>query len=118
MSAGRAHGLLNEAALRELIGEIVAERLAALCPQYVSVAKAAEIADVSPDFIRDQIATGKLGRYRAGREWRVRRDELDHLLEDMGRSTKLAPEAPTAPEPSIEEKQRATVARLIRGDAE
>jgi excisionase family DNA binding protein len=109
--AGR-HSLFNEAALRELIGEIVAEKLAAVRPQFMSVADAAKMAAVSSDFIREQIATGKLGRYRAGREWRVKQSELEALLATSA-AAPLADEAVTTP---AKDPTEAAVLRFMQRD--
>jgi excisionase family DNA binding protein len=48
---------------------------------YLSVQRAASVADVHPDTIRKWINSGRLPRHKAGRELRVRRDELHRLLE-------------------------------------
>jgi len=45
------------------------------------VAKAAEMADVHPDTIRGWVKAGELAGHRAGRELRIRRDELRRFLE-------------------------------------
>lgn len=78
--------LLDEHALRELVEDatrrVVREELSREPgrDRYLPVAEAAEIAGVAPDTIRSWIGQGRLGRYNAGREIRVRRSELDAFL--------------------------------------
>lgn len=77
--------ILDEAALRGLIEEAVRkvlreERAGAPAGEYLSVADAARAAAVTPPTIRDWIRAGRLARYHAGRELRVRRDDLERLL--------------------------------------
>ena len=77
--------LLDEAALRDLVREVLREELAAAReaparPEWVSVADAAAMASVTPDTIRESISRGILPRYKAGRVLRVRRDELEAYL--------------------------------------
>jgi excisionase family DNA binding protein len=59
------------------------------------VARAAEVAKVNPATVRKWVEEGRLGRYRAGRELRVKRSELDRLL-----ATGWADEERIAPKPS------------------
>lgn len=49
--------------------------------EYLSVAEASRIADVDPKTLRRWMKEGKLPRHHAGREHRVRRDELVRYLE-------------------------------------
>ena len=78
--------LFDENALREIvesaIRRVVREELTRepSRDRYLPVAEAAEIAGVAPDTIRAWIGQGRLGRYNAGRELRIRRSELDHFL--------------------------------------
>jgi excisionase family DNA binding protein len=79
--------LFNEDALRHIVESAVdsafqrhlGEKPAA-AGDYLSVAKAAQIAAVSPQAIRTWIRAGKLKQYNAGRVIRVRRTELEALL--------------------------------------
>ena len=78
--------LFDEHALRELIEDatrrVVREELSREPgrDRYLPVAEAAEVAGVAPDTIRAWIGQGRLRRYNAGREIRVRRSELDVFL--------------------------------------
>lgn len=47
---------------------------------YLSVSKAARVADVAPGTIRAWIRAGRLCGRRAGRVWRVGRSELEQFL--------------------------------------
>jgi excisionase family DNA binding protein len=77
--------------LRALLVEVVREEVRAALADaratnseedgYLSVQKAAALADVHPDTIRAWIKAGRLRGYRAGRELRVLRSELCHFLE-------------------------------------
>ena len=59
---------------------------------YLSVEKAATLADVHPDTIRGWVKAGRLPEHRAGRELRVRRDELHRFLD--GRASDIARPTP------------------------
>jgi excisionase family DNA binding protein len=72
--------------------------------EYLSVARAASVAEVTPGTIRSWIREGRLGRFRAGRELRVRRTDLERLL--LGE----APGGMASPE----ERARAILARASR----
>ncbi len=68
-------------ALRELLPELARPVVpTAGLGVYLSTADAAELANVRPETIRGWIADGRLPGHRAGREWRVRRDELETLM--------------------------------------
>jgi excisionase family DNA binding protein len=72
-----------ESGLRAMIAGIVREELAKL-PQrdeYLSTGAAAEYAKVAPGTIRRWIREGRLVRLRAGRVMRVRRADLETLLQ-------------------------------------
>jgi excisionase family DNA binding protein len=91
--------ILDEAGLRALIEEAVRkvfreEIVAGVAAhnEYVSVAEAARQIDVAPATIREWIQAGRLGRYNAGRELRVRLSELQALMKDGGRKTEPTPE--------------------------
>jgi excisionase family DNA binding protein len=49
--------------------------------EYLTVRAAAEVAQVHPDTVRGWVASGRLPRHHAGRELRIRRDELRSLLD-------------------------------------
>lgn len=78
--------MIDERALRAVIADVVRRVLReerAPPPagaEYLSVADAARVAAVTPQTIRAWMTAGRLRRYRAGRELRVRRTELDELL--------------------------------------
>jgi excisionase family DNA binding protein len=82
--------LFDEEALRALIADAVRKAIredggarvvdGPSSGEYLPVATAARIAAVAPATIRTWIGDGRLGRYRAGRELRVRRAELERLL--------------------------------------
>ena len=71
-------GPIVEATVRRVVREELARRPGA--DEYLSIARAAQVADVAPATVRDWIAQGKLRRYQAGRELRVRRAELDQFM--------------------------------------
>ena len=79
--------ILDEKALLHVITDavrqVVREELSKVPErnEYLSVREAAEIADVIPGTIRSWIEAGKLGRYQAGRHVRVKRSDLDALLD-------------------------------------
>jgi excisionase family DNA binding protein len=72
--------------LREELPGLLAQLLATMARSdcYLSVAKAAEVADVHPDTIRGWVKAGHLAGHRAGRELRIRLDELRRFLESGG----------------------------------
>jgi len=78
--------VFDEAALRELIAEEVRRAVreeVGRAPRedvFLSVARAAEVADVAPATIRKWIHEGRLPQHGAGRELRVRRTELEEFL--------------------------------------
>jgi hypothetical protein len=78
--------LFDETALRALVAEevrrVVREemRQQPAREEYLPVAKAAQIAAVTPDTIRVWIRQGRLTERWAGRELRVIRSELETLL--------------------------------------
>ena len=63
---------------------------------YLSVEEAAELARVSKNTIRAWVKDGKLPRRMAGRELRVRRDELHQLLAAEPDASGPTPEAVVA----------------------
>jgi excisionase family DNA binding protein len=73
---------------------------------YLSVERAAAIAEVHPDTIRAWVKAGRLPEHRAGRELRVRRDELHRFL-DRG--------APGDVRPTAEDEAAMILARRRRG---
>lgn len=60
---------------------------------YLSIAKAAEFADVAPGTLRRWIRTGRLPVRRAGRVYRIGRAELEEFLASHGRSTDVVRKA-------------------------
>lgn len=96
--------LFDEHALRELVENatrrVVREELSRAPgrDRYLPVAEAAQIAGVAPDTIRSWIGQGRLRRYNAGREIRVRRSELDALLASPTETAGTAGREPTPEE--------------------
>jgi excisionase family DNA binding protein len=91
------NGIFDESRLRALIKAAVNDALSERRPEpdaYLSVARAAEVAEVAPATIRAWIAEKRLTRYRAGRELRVKHSELDRLL-SVGWSADLDDDAET-----------------------
>lgn len=89
--------------IEELIRKIVREELAQALSstsstegEYITPARAAEIASVSPVTIRRWVADGKLPHVRAGRGVRVLRADLEKLLHDG--AAKVANEDDLSPE--------------------
>jgi excisionase family DNA binding protein len=78
--------LFDESALRALVSEEVRRALreelsqAPSHDEFLPVADAARIAAVHADTIRAWIAMGRLVRYSAGRELRVKRSDLEAFL--------------------------------------
>jgi excisionase family DNA binding protein len=105
--------VFNEDRLRSLVGEEVRRVLReemrpspTEAGEYLPVAGAASVAAVTPDTIRVWIGQGRLGRYSAGRELRVKRSELEAFLRAGTTRTKSSPE---------EEAQRFLARRATRG---
>jgi excisionase family DNA binding protein len=74
------------AAVNEALGPVLDE-VRARGPAdvvYYSVEKAAAVAEVHPDTIRAWVKAGRLPEHRAGRELRIRRDELHRFLDRVG----------------------------------
>ena len=96
--------LFDERALREIVAEelrrVLREELAsggrpANDAEYLPVAEAAARASVAPATIRVWMGQGRLGRYHAGRELRVRGAELAELMRRpaaIGNREELTPE--------------------------
>ena len=86
--------------LRSVVREEIRAALAEAQPSsiekgaYLSVAKAARFAEVHPDTIRAWIKAGQLRGHRAGRELRIRREDLDHFMAGEG----FGPNRPTPDE--------------------
>ena len=81
--------LFDERALREIVSDelrrVLREQRGVVSGpandgEYLPVAEAAARAAVAPATIRVWIAQGRLGRYHAGRELRVRGSELAELM--------------------------------------
>ncbi len=86
-------------AVREEVRSAVREALEEVKPphsDYLSVVEAADIAGVSTKTVRAWIKDRKLTPGHAGREHRVRRDELVRLLESPQDSGDRTPEAVAA----------------------
>ena len=72
--------------IRALVVEVARSEVARILderdtsPERLSTSEAADAANVHPKTIRRWIAEGKLPSERAGREIRVRRADLEHLL--------------------------------------
>ncbi len=87
--------IIDEDALRALIADevrrVVREEVgrAADRGEYLSVARAAETAEVTPGTIRSWIQQGRLTRFHAGRELRVLRSELTSLLARQPQSARV-----------------------------
>jgi excisionase family DNA binding protein len=93
---------LVEEAFRQSLREIVREELrAAMAEQgggrpgdtYLSIAKAAQFADVAPGTLRRWIRTGRLSARRAGRVHRISRADLEGFLAREGRGAPVAAKA-------------------------
>lgn len=100
--------MFDEAAFRalllEVMREVIREELGprrSISDEYLSVGRAAAVAEVTPGTIRLWMNEGKLGRHRAGRELRVKRADLERLLRGEAPST----------DPSPEERAHAILAR-------
>jgi excisionase family DNA binding protein len=85
----QARGLVKQevrAAVHEALGPVL-EHVKGGVPGdvvYLSVEKAAATAEVHPDTIRAWVKAGRLPEHRAGRELRIRRDELHRFLDRVG----------------------------------
>ena len=96
--------MFDERALRALLADVVRQVLREERPpptpsEYVSVADAARRAAVTPQTIRTWMSAGRLGRYQAGRELRVKTSELEELLSGGARPKEtLSPEEAAARE--------------------
>jgi excisionase family DNA binding protein len=71
------------AAVNEVLGPVLEQVRtgAAANVAYLSVERAAGVAEVHPDTIRAWVKAGRLPEHRAGRELRIRRDELHRFLD-------------------------------------
>ena len=66
--------------LREALAEM-REKRSSSTAEYLTVADASKIADVHEDTIRAWVKAGRLPRRQAGRELRIRRDDLVRFLD-------------------------------------
>jgi excisionase family DNA binding protein len=88
MSSGDMSDL--ERSLRDLIAGLVREEVrralseATQPDEFLTTARAAEVAKVAQGTIRRWIRDGRLAPHHAGRELRVRRSDLDALMHDHG----------------------------------
>ena len=85
MSVEDAIAAAVEARLRPVLERVLSkvaqiEASTVAADGYLSTAKAAELAEVHPDTIVAWVKAGKLPEHRAGRELRVRRDELHRFM--------------------------------------
>jgi excisionase family DNA binding protein len=71
--------------LRAALGVASADR-----GEYLSTRQAADLAAVAAGTIRRWIKAGRLPPLRAGREVRIRRADLEHLLSTVGHDCSLA----------------------------
>lgn len=103
-TAGRGLGYAIETALRDLLREVVREEVRSAlrdelgavpgaahggtspASMFLTTEEAAAIARVEPATVREWVRRGDLQRHHAGRELRVRRDELESFLVSGRRS--------------------------------
>lgn len=83
------------AVLREELRSALAEFKARAPGEYLTVAQAAEVAQVAPDTVLRWLGNARLKGSRAGARWRVRRDEIDRFLSEPQKSG-LTPEEAAA----------------------
>ncbi len=74
----------------------VVQGAAAAPVEYLKTAEAARVAQVAEETIREWVRDGRLPRHNAGRELRVRRDELEAFLDGQGPKTAGSVEQATA----------------------
>ncbi|MGE0397227.1 MAG: helix-turn-helix domain-containing protein [Kofleriaceae bacterium] len=100
--------LAIEAGIRALVRDVVREEIRTALHEhrterrnssggstgdsYVSIARAATIADVAPGTLRRWIKSGRLPAHRAGRVYRIPRNALDEFLR-TGRSAEVVDKA-------------------------
>jgi excisionase family DNA binding protein len=65
-----------EASVERAVRRALADQRPEIQPELLTVAQAAELAQVSGATIRQWVVTGSLNRYGSARKLRVRRDEL------------------------------------------
>lgn len=66
------------------------ERLTPPTGDYLTPIEAGKVAGVHPETIRQWVRDGRLPKHKAGREYRIRRDELDAFL--------AGPDGPAGPD--------------------
>lgn len=87
-----------EQTLRALVAEVVRDELARMklassaADEYMKVAEAAAYASVAPATISKWIRMGRLMRYSAGADPRVKRSDLERALRTKPKATQLTPE--------------------------
>lgn len=69
-----------KALIMDAVREVLKEHPRAGSDDYLSIADAASVAAVTPKTVRAWISEGRLRRYHAGRELRVKRSDLDAAL--------------------------------------
>jgi excisionase family DNA binding protein len=107
--------LFDERSLRALVSDeirrvLCEEKSNAPLSIYLPVAEAAAVAAVTPDTIRVWIGQGRLNRYAAGRELRVKRSELEDFLRIGPTRSRLSPEREAE-----EFLSRRTIRKRLRG---
>ena len=115
--------LFDERALREIVAEelrrVLREESAAggrpaNDAEYLPVAEAGARASVAPATIRVWMAQGRLGRYHAGRELRVRSSELTELMRRPAVMAGIGNREPLSPEKEAELYLRQHRARVAK----
>jgi len=107
--------IVDEAALRTLVAEtvraVIREELdrAPSTAEYLAVQAAADRIDVAPATIREWINIGRLGRYHAGRELRVKVAELEALVAWQPVTSRVATTSEPTPEELAERDARQRV---------
>lgn len=85
-------------AVREEVRTAMREALAQVKPagEFLSIIEAAKLACVHPETVRQWVRDGLVPRHRAGREYRIRRDELEAYLSRTDTAPADDPEAAAA----------------------
>lgn len=94
-----------QAAVRQVLAALPAPSRASALPQYLSTWEAADVAGVTPDTIRDWQDDQRLPLHKAGRERRVRLDELEVFLRA---------EVPAKPRPPTDEDLERQASNIVR----
>jgi excisionase family DNA binding protein len=59
--------------------------------EFLKVEDVAALLKIREKTVREWIARGELEAYKIGKEWRIRRDHLDHAIESRRVTTQSAP---------------------------